>query len=124
MRRYDVIVVGGGLAGLTAAIDLSQKGLRVLVIEKHTYPHHKVCGEYVSNEVLPYLSGLGVSLDAEKAIAINRLKFTTVQGRFLETDLPLGGKGISRYAFDELLYRRAVQAGADFQFQNVTTCKI
>ncbi len=123
MRRYDVIVVGGGLAGLTAAIDLSQKGHLVLVFEKHTYPHHKVCGEYVSNEILPYLNGLGVSLEAENAIAINSLKFTTVQGKFLETTLPLGGKGISRYAFDELLYRRAVQAGADFQFQNVTAVK-
>jgi len=120
MRHYDVIVVGGGLAGLTAAIDLSQKGHRILVFEKYIYPHHKVCGEYVSNEIVPYLNGLGVSLEAENAIAITSLKFTTVEGKSLETTLPLGGKGISRYAFDYLLYQRAVQVGADFQFQNVT----
>ncbi len=121
MEHYDVIVVGGGLAGLTAAIDLSQKGHCVLVFEKNTYPHHKVCGEYVSNEIVPYLNGLGVSLEAENAVAIDSLKLTTVQGKCLETTLPLGGKGISRYAFDELLYQRAVQVGADFQFQNVTS---
>ncbi len=119
MQQYDVIVVGGGLAGLTAAIDLSQKGHRVLVFEKRTYPHHKVCGEYVSNEIVPYLKKLGVSLEAADAVAISKLKLSTVHGKCMETELPLGGKGISRYAFDYLLYQRAVQVGADFQFQNV-----
>ncbi|HZJ20060.1 MAG TPA: NAD(P)/FAD-dependent oxidoreductase [Pricia sp.] len=119
MWQYDVIVIGGGLAGLTAAIDLSQKGHRVLVFEKRRYPHHKVCGEYVSNEILPYLKQLGVTLDASDAVAITHLHLSTVQGKLLETELPLGGMGISRYAFDDLLYQRAVGAGTDFQFQNV-----
>lgn len=119
MRHYDVIVVGGGLAGLTAAIDLSLKGHRVLVFEKRTYPHHKVCGEYVSNEVVPYLRQLGIFLDASDALNITHLKLSTVQGKSMETELPLGGKGISRHALDHSLYLRAVEAGADFQFQNV-----
>ncbi len=119
MRHYDVIVVGGGLAGLTSAIDLSQKGHRVLVFEKQKYPHHKVCGEYVSNEVVPYLRQLGIFLEANDAICITHLKLSTVQGKRMETKLPLGGMGISRHAFDHLLYQRAVDAGADFQFQNV-----
>lgn len=123
MQHHDVIVVGGGLAGLTAAIDLSLKGHRVLVFEKRTYPHHKVCGEYVSNEIVPYLNGLGVSLAAENAVVINRLMLSTVEGKSLETTLPLGGKGISRYALDQLLYRRAVRVGADFEFQSVTSVK-
>ncbi len=123
MLHYDVIVVGGGLAGLTAAIDLSQKGHRILVFEKHTYPHHKVCGEYVSNEVVPYLQQLGIFLDAIDAINITHLKLSTVQGKSLETELPLGGMGISRYAFDHSLYLRAVEAGADFQFQNVSAIR-
>lgn len=123
MRHYDVIVVGGGLAGLTSAIDLSQKGHRVLVFEKRKYPHHKVCGEYVSNEVLPYLRHLGIFLDANDAIHITHLKLSTVRGKSMETKLPLGGMGISRHAFDHLLYQHAVDAGADFQFQNVTSIK-
>ena len=55
---YDIIIVGGGLAGLASAIHLSKKGLSVLLIEKNEYPKHKVCGEYISNEVLPYLKAL------------------------------------------------------------------
>ena len=40
----DIIIVGGGLAGLASAIHLSKKGLSVLLIEKNEYPKHKVCG--------------------------------------------------------------------------------
>lgn len=121
MQQYDVIVVGGGLAGLTAAIDLSLKGHSVLVFEKQKYPHHKVCGEYVSNEILPYLRQLGMSLEAYNAVEITDFMLSTVEGKAMETGLPLGGMGISRYAFDHLLYLRAVEAGAVFQFQSVAS---
>jgi flavin-dependent dehydrogenase len=46
---------------------------------------------------------------------------STAQGKYIETGLPLGGKGISRYAFDDLLYRRAMADGVDFQFRNVSS---
>ncbi|HNU89628.1 MAG TPA: FAD-dependent oxidoreductase, partial [Ferruginibacter sp.] len=49
----DITIIGGGLAGLVSAIHLSKAGLAVTLIEKNEYPKHKVCGEYVSNEVLP-----------------------------------------------------------------------
>ncbi|WP_317045319.1 FAD-dependent oxidoreductase [Formosa algae] len=59
---FDVIIVGGGLAGLSSAIHLSKGNLNVLVIEKNSYPKHKVCGEYISNEVLPYLNFLDIDV--------------------------------------------------------------
>ena len=55
MSLLNVVIVGGGLAGLTSALHLTQSGLGVTLIEKNPYPRHKVCGEYISNEVLPYL---------------------------------------------------------------------
>jgi len=57
----DVIIIGGGLAGLCNAIHLSKFGKKVLLIEKNEYPKHKVCGEYISNEVLPYLEFLEIN---------------------------------------------------------------
>ena len=62
MENNQVLIIGGGLAGLTAAIHLSSIGIKVTVVEKNSYPKHKVCGEYISNEVLPYLKSLSISI--------------------------------------------------------------
>lgn len=121
MEHYDVIIVGGGLAGLTSALHLSKEGYAVLVCEKQPYPHHKVCGEYVSNEIMPYLEKLGVSLDTANAVSIDTLQLTTKKGKSITTNLPLGGKGISRYALDNLFYKKADASGVKFKFQNVTS---
>lgn len=120
MNSYDIIIVGGGLAGLTASIQLAKERLKVLVIEKNTYPHHKVCGEYISNEVLPYLNSLGVSLHQAHGVSIDTLQLSTVKGKFIELQLPLGGVGLSRYTFDNLLYQKALRLGVAFVFENVT----
>jgi len=121
--HYDIVIVGGGLAGLTAAIHLSQEKHNVLVIEKKEYPHHKVCGEYVSNEIVPYLNTLGVALSSKEAVQINTLQLSTVKGKSLKTKLPLGGVGISRYAFDFQLYQRAIALGVHFVFESVSSVK-
>jgi len=121
VEEFDVIVVGGGLAGLTLAIHLAKAEIAILVIEKETYPNHKVCGEYVSNEVLPYLESLGVPLKNIATPQIDTLQISTRKGKSLTTKLPLGGFGISRFAFDELLYQTALRAGVAFLFDTVTT---
>jgi len=120
VKHYDVIIVGGGLAGLTAALHLRKEGHSILVVEKKEYPHHKVCGEYVSNEVLPYLKQLGISLHKLGAVAINTLQLSTFSGDSVSNRLPLGGTGISRYAFDNSLFEKATALGVDFTFQGVT----
>lgn len=116
----DIIIIGGGLAGLTAALHLLQAGRSVMLIEKNTYPKHKVCGEYVSNEVLPYLGTLGVDPIKHGAKEINRFQFSGLSGGSLEIDLPLGGFGISRYALDLMLFEKAIQLGLLFINATVT----
>lgn len=110
-KENTIIIIGGGIAGLTAAIHLASKGLNVRLIEKQSYPKHKVCGEYVSKEVLPYLKRLGVEPLSHGAVNITHFHFTGFSGTGLKTELPLGGFGISRYAFDLLLYNRAITLG-------------
>lgn len=104
---FDVIIVGGGLAGLTSAIHLSKREKHVLLIEKSEYPKHKVCGEYVSNEVLPYLNSLNIDPISEGAKKITKVHISTTKNNLIKGELPLGGFGISRYLLDDLLAKKA-----------------
>ncbi len=108
---YDVIIIGGGLAGLTNAIELSGSGMNVLLIEKNSYPFHRVCGEYVSNEVKPFLRSLGADVEELNPAHISKLTVTSPYGTKLETPLDMGAFGISRYNFDLFLYQLAVRKG-------------
>ena len=103
---FDVIIIGGGLAGLCSAIHLSKYNIHILVIEKTSYPKHKVCGEYISNEVLPYLEYLGVDVFNLGAQKINKFELSTPKNKLLKSDLTLGGFGISRYTLDNALYEK------------------
>lgn len=104
---YDVVIVGGGLAGLTSAIHLAKYGKSVYLLEKYPYPRHKVCGEYISNEVLPYLKSLGFNPFEWGAKRISKVELSTVKSNIIKGKLPLGGFGMSRYALDEALFRLA-----------------
>jgi len=117
-QQFDIIIIGGGLAGLTCAIHLSKRDVSVALIEKNTYPNHKVCGEYVSNEVLAYLIKLGIDPIESKAVKISKFKISNTEGALLQADLPLGGFGISRYALDNLLYKKA-KTKTEFIFETV-----
>jgi menaquinone-9 beta-reductase len=97
---YDVAIVGGGLAGLAASILLSRSGHSVILFEKEKYPFHKVCGEYISNESLPFLEMLGVPLQEMELPQINSLHLTSPSGTSYFTKLPLGGFGLSRFKLD------------------------
>ncbi len=120
----DTIIIGGGLAGLVSSIELARAGHVVTVIERKSYPFHRVCGEYVSNEVKPYLASLGLDVAALGAVPITEFRLTAPNGRALTAPLDLGGFGISRYTLDLALYHLAQAAGVQFilnqQVENVT----
>lgn len=117
---HNVIIVGGGLAGLASAVHLSKKGLSVLLIEKQEYPKHKVCGEYISNEVLPYLKSLGFNPFDYGAKNILDFTLSTPKGKSVSTKLPGGGFGISRYCIDWELSKKAKHYGAEILHETVT----
>lgn len=116
----DIAIIGGGLAGLVSAIHLSKAGLAVTLIEKNEYPKHKVCGEYVSNEVLPYLQQLGADPMTTGAKKINRFLLSNTRGKTAEAKLPLGGFGVSRYTLDHFLFQKAIQNGCTVLQDTVT----
>lgn len=108
---YDVAIVGGGLAGLALSIQLARGGWSVVLCEKETYPLHRVCGEYISMESWDFLCRLGLPLPEWNLPKINTLQLTAPNGKMLQSKLPLGGFGISRYKLDAALAQIAIAAG-------------
>jgi flavin-dependent dehydrogenase len=119
----EILIIGGGLAGLTAALHLNKVGLKVTLIEKDTYPQHKVCGEYISNEVLPYFEWLGLDIENLAPAIISELLFTSNLGKSIQTKLPLGGFGLSRYTIDHYLYTELIRRKVNIVHDRVVEIK-
>lgn len=112
-KIYECAIIGGGLAGLTLAIQLSEKGKSVILFEKEQFPFHKVCGEYISMESFNFLERLGVPLSVMDLPRITNLLVSAPNGNFLERPLGLGGFGISRFTLDKLLADIAISRGVE-----------
>lgn len=130
-ETFDVILIGGGLAGLSLAILCARAGWRTLVCEQKAYPFHRVCGEYVAMESWGFLQGLGLDLASQHLPQIRRLLVTTPSQSLsaplqpsnshpnsrrrkhgvADTSRIGGGFGISRYALDAQLADRARALG-------------
>lgn len=109
--RYDIAIIGGGLAGLALSIQSVRAGYHTVLFERERYPFHKVCGEYISLESWNFLEELGVPLSDMDIPVIRRLAISSPSGRMLEHELPLGGFGISRYQLDHMLALQAQREG-------------
>lgn len=114
---YDVAIIGGGLAGLAAAICLRKNGHSVILFEKEKYPFHKVCGEYISLESREFLQSIGLPIDTLALPEIHTLFLTAPNGKSFTTKLPLGGFGISRFELDNQLGNTAKGLGVEL-FEN------
>lgn len=109
-----IIIIGGGISGLITSIQLVRTGIPVTLIERKSYPFHRVCGEYISAETIPFLNSLGLFPDPFSPPAISRLQLSSVNGKSAFVKLDLGGFGISRHKFDHFLFQEAASAGVHF----------
>jgi|SRR5579871_733355 len=110
----DVIIVGGGPAGLAAAIAAREKGFRVLVADCSAPPMEKPCGEGLMPNSLAALARLGVAAGAAPSFPFSGIRFCA-GGYSVEAGFPSGvGRGIRRNVLHQLLVDRAREVGADF----------
>jgi len=121
--RYDAIVIGGGVAGATAAILLASAGWSVAVVEKARFPRRKVCGECVAATNFPLLEVLGVGAAFASSAGPPLKRVGLYAGDALLTaDLPplrdnpetcgAWGRALGREHLDTLLLQRAAALGA------------
>ncbi len=126
-RRVQVLVVGGGPAGSSAAWHCAQAGLDVCVVDRARFPRAKPCAEYVSPEGARILHAMG-ALDAleERAahltgMVVHAPSGDRIHGEFVARHGFRGfrdkGLGVRREVLDTMLLDRARQAGVMVQEQ-------
>ncbi|MCH7590125.1 NAD(P)/FAD-dependent oxidoreductase [PVC group bacterium] len=120
--HYDCLIIGGGLSGAMAGYHLATHGYDVALLEKSIGPHHKVCGEFLSPEAIPYLEEMNVSLDRTQFPSIHTFVIHSSRLTF-EGKLDRPGLGISRFKLDETLLKNAKAAGVKV-FRGVFVMKL
>jgi flavin-dependent dehydrogenase len=116
----DVFVVGGGPAGLAAAIAARQQGLRVVVADGATPPIDKACGEALMPDAIAALERLGVAVPPSEAYPVRGVRFLS-SGLSAEADFPLGNCGLSirRTNLHRIMTQRAARLGVDLLWHTV-----
>lgn len=121
-RVWDVVVVGAGPAGCSAAIASARAGLQVLLVDAKRFPRRKVCGGCLNRKsigLLRNLLGAEHSLWAQ-SIALNRFQLTHRRRLF---KFPMSeGMAVDRAAMDQCLVEAAQRAGV--KFKSAVTAKL
>lgn len=122
MNSTDVFVIGGGPAGLAAAIAARQQGFRVVVADGAQMPIDKPCGEGLMPDGVAALQELGISLKSQHGYAFRGIRFLSsllaVDARF-----PNGaaGMGVRRPLLHRLIAEHAAKLGIDLMWQTPVT---
>jgi geranylgeranyl reductase family protein len=121
---YDVAIVGGGPAGATCAASCANAGLRVVVLERETFPREKVCGDCLNPSIWPVLQRLELEerVRASPHAELEQVNFIALNGRSVSVSLK-SEIAIKRSALDALLLTRARELGAEIQ-EHVTLSSV
>lgn len=112
----DVFIVGGGPAGLAAAIAAREKGFRVVVADCTRPPIEKPCGEGLMPDALTALRKLAVTVPNEHSFPFRGIRFLG-SGRSVDAAFPSGcGRGVRRSILHQAMLDRAREAGVSFRW--------
>ncbi|AIQ47274.1 FAD-binding monooxygenase [Paenibacillus sp. FSL R7-0273] len=123
MKQADVIVAGAGIAGSSSALQLARLGHRTILLDRHEFPRHKTCGEFMSPETQEMLEVLGINLTSRTPApgVMDRARIILPHGGEIGAPLPGNATGISRYELDRILHEKAQSAGAEIVTKAVIT---
>lgn len=117
MPRFDVVIVGAGPAGSTAALCLARGGARVALVDRRQFPRDKACGDLVGPRGVGLLDALGVKVPGARRVGDMILVGPSGRRALLPAsaglDYPGHGLASQRATFDTALVEAAVGAGAE-----------
>lgn len=122
LNETDVIVVGGGPAGVAAAIAARQRGFRVMVCDGAQPPIDKACGEGLLPDGLAALQRLGIAAPLGDGFSCRGIRFLSSK-LSADADFPERGQGLAirRIALHRIMIEHAEKAGVDFLWQTTVT---
>lgn len=107
----EIIIAGGGLAGLALGIALLQHHVPVSIREAGAYPRHRVCGEFINGVTHDTLVNLGIDHLFKDALRHEATRWWMGERRILEARLPRPALGMSRWEMDERLRAEFEKSG-------------
>jgi menaquinone-9 beta-reductase len=117
----DVLVIGGGPAGLAAALAARQRGLTVTVVDSCSPPIDKPCGEGLLPDGVAALDRLGVSIPATEAYPFRGIRFVS-SGLSAEARFPFGfALGVRRTHLHRIMVEQAERVGVRLLWRAVAT---
>jgi flavin-dependent dehydrogenase len=120
-KHTDVLVIGGGPAGLAAALAVRQRGMSVVVADSCEPPIDKPCGEGLVPDGLAALARLGVSLPDAEGFAFRGIRFVSGPAA-VEAQFPTGkALGLRRTVLHSKMVELAAAKGIQFLWNSVVT---
>lgn len=113
MKIYDTIIVGGGPAGSSAAYDMADAGLDVLMIDKRTFPRFKACGGALTIKTLNRFR-FSIAPVIKTAVSSKVVGFHTLSRSLIKGENPILVTTI-REELDHYCFEQAIQKGVKFR---------
>ena len=122
LKSQNIEIVGGGVAGLSLAVGLAQRGVRVTLLEAGTYPRHRLCGEFVNGVSDGTLQNLGVLDLFDDARKHRKMAWWLRSERIAQAQLDQTVKALSRWEMDQRMASRFRELGGSLQERARVVC--
>ncbi len=129
MQTFDVIICGAGPAGTTCALGLHDAGLKVVLLDKQSFPREKICGDAYGGYAHKILNTINPAfgkklLELNEGVIAKRARLISPKGYSYELHLKGFFANLPRLSFDDFLLNMVKEETQTTILENTTAQKI